>query len=270
MSKISFLCIFCLLFCLLAAGCGKDNVDTPSGDKIIYAPTESTVNSKTESTNDKADTASPDAEDSEFAEDTDTDAETSENTVPKVDTDLPFIPGTADNPETTQPDETDDVTNVPEDNTDTVVPEGTANVIEIGKALISGETITGKIYSGESEKIRLAVKYSCYANTTGGVSVDFEVGLECYNVNCGARIDTGKFTVNDTTYVFSTEPIAQETDTLAYIPFASYTYQSDMDDTACNVSASWLFNGVYGGTKIDTLTVDMVLDWSSLAVDVEA
>ena len=178
------------------------------------------------------------------------------DTFPDIFTETDPIPGTEGE---TAPADTE------KDTADTSVPEHTSGVISIDKSILNGETVKGRFYSGQSDKIRLAVTYACYANTSGSISVDFEVGLETYDINCGARIDTGKLTVGDAVHIFSTDPISSETGTVSYIPFTTYTYQSTPEETFCTVDASWFFNGVYGGTKLDTLTASAVLDWSALA-----
>ncbi len=241
-NKISFLCGFLLIVCLLAAGCGKDTDNSPPGDKIIYAPTYSDTAGKAQDTEPAQ---GSDVADTEPTADSETETQNISNSDPIQ---LPA-----------------EVTNTPvtDDTPDTFAPDEISGIIDLGDALISGETVTGRFVSQQSEKIRLVVTYNCQLDIIGNVTIEYEVGLECYDINCGARVDLGALTLDGVTHTFSTEEIINSTGMRIYIPFTKYVYQSRIGQTACTVDAAWKYNGVYAGTKIDTLSAGAIIMWDA-------
>ncbi|MBQ8551465.1 MAG: hypothetical protein IJ428_01490 [Clostridia bacterium] len=251
--RINLIAVFCLLLCLFTVGCSSKDKTPVNGDSIIYAPSDPIVDDKPHDTINESETVptDTDTEESKTQSDTETDTETDTDTVPPL-------------PHETDPSQgTDAVTENPDTPPTPFVPTVTEGMVKLGEALFPGEPLAGRIFSTESEKLRLVIDYECHMDISGSVTFDFDVGLECYDINCGARVDTGKLTVDGTTHTFSTGPISNNSGALTYVPFTSYTYTCDALETSCTVSASWSFNGVYGGIKIDTLTAGAVLDWGA-------
>lgn len=242
--QLKYISILCLLICAFLVGCGNTHEDTEqpgSDDNIIYAPVDPSADAQTSENDsdgvdatDDSDTA--DASDTTVSDDTEP-AETTDDT--EADTD--------------QPDDTEPV--------DT--PSVHAGVIMLGEDFSMGEHAVGSIVSRESEKIRLLVSYDCGMNEDGGITVALEVGLECYDINCGPRANGGTLSVNGEVYTFSTEAVVHEDAGMIYIPFETYIEQLDASEKSCTIEASWFFNGVYAGAKLDTLTAGATLDWST-------
>ncbi len=243
--KFNQIFALCLALTLVLSGCGVQNnegiEDTIPDDTKVFAP------------EDTQDTTGSTEDITEPTEDSTEPVEVPEDTTEPVEY-------------TTQPIEyTGDITEpavAPEDNESVIEPLETGEPISIGEALLSGETVRGKLISKESEKMRLVLNYICQMNEYGSVYTDFEVGLECYDINCGPRENGGKITVNGETYTFSTDRIVHEERTMVYIPFDSYSCEISAGETACNIEASWFFNGVYAGVELDTLTVLATLEWA--------
>ncbi len=258
LKRIIYISALCLSACVFLSACAGNNVqdveESSSDDNIIYAPvdtTEDNVQSEVgggepEDTND-TDVTEPydttDATDSTEPADTAEPAPDSESAVTTDDT-------------TQENDGDGDAEPLP-------TPSETGNVISLGEDFWLGEHAAGSIVSRQNEKIRLVLSYDCFMNPDGSVTVAFEVGLECYDINCGPRTDGGKVTVNGDAYTFSTDEIVHEEAGMIYVPFETYIKQVDAGQTSCSVDVSWFFNGVYAGTKIDTLTVAATFDWTA-------
>ena len=50
---------------------------------------------------------------------------------------------------------------------------------------------------------------------------------------------------------------------MVFVPFASFNHQVAAGETSLSIDASWLFNGVYAGEKIDTLKLSATLTWDA-------
>lgn len=251
-NKIKLISILCLALCLILSACGdaEHKDDKTPNDSIIYAPDieDGTKPSDTKDDTDAPDTADTDAPDESIAPD-----DTTADTVVTPDSADDTEPSIPDTDEVTEPIEPDDTT-APDDNTST-------EVIDLRGQLSVDYPISGKFVSKESEKILLVVNYECVMQISGDVKIEFEVGLETYDINCGERVNGGKFSVNGEAYTFSTERIVREESGKVYIPFAAYTYISENGEKSCKVDASWFFNGNYAGDKIDYLTANAELIW---------
>ena len=248
--KLKYIAALCLALTVILSGCGTQNEagtdDTNPDDTKVFAPvdTEDTTEPAKDTTEPAKDTTEPAKDTTEPAEDTTEPAE--DTTEPTEDT------------EDTEPAVT------PEETEPVIEPSQPGETISIGEALLIGETVRGKLVSTESEKVRLVVNYICKMNEDGSVYADFEVGLECYDINCGPRANGGKLTVNGETYTFSTDRVVHQERTMVYIPFDNYSCEISASESACNIEASWFFNGVYAGAELDTLTVVGTLEWAQV------
>lgn len=259
--KFKYIFVLCLSLCLVLSACGVDdtenNKDIPTGDdSVIYAPTDGNSPEQTQDTTDE-DTVGT-------IEDNTTDLQIPEDTTvknePMVDPEPVTTPEVPEE-ETNQPEETEDIPDQPDETEPVEIPSDTVDVITFDEAFLVGDPISGSFVSQQSEKMQLVVNYHCQLNIDDSITVDLQLGLECYDVNCGARADGGKLIINDDIYTFSTDAIVHAESERIYIPFTTYTYELDAGETSCSIDASWFFNGVYAGTKIDTLTAGAVLEW---------
>ncbi len=238
--------IFCLLLSLFAVGCSdKDKTQVPNNN-IIYAPVDPSLETTPEDTE-------TEPQDSESADETAHTTQTPSMVDPEP-TPIP-VPDPVPNPtpETPTP-----------DTAETIITDITgtdSSPVDLTDALLSNEAISGRLISDQSEKLRLVINYDCSMNSMGFITFIFDVGLECYDIDCGARTDMGELTINGSSHKFSTDPISNSSGTKIYVPFTSYTYTCDAEATSCTVDASWAFNGVYGGIKIDKLTAGAVFTW---------
>lgn len=253
-TKMKLIGILCLALCLLLCACGDNSVkdDNTPGDNIIYAPTtdDGTKPSDTADDTDAPDTNDTDTPDTKDTEEPD---DTTADTVSPPDHTDDTEPSTPDTDEVTEPTQPDD-TNKPSDST-------AAEVIDLRGQLSVDYPISGRFVSAQSEKILLVVNYECIMQISGDVQIDFEVGLETYDINCGERVNGGKFSVNGEAYTFSTERITYEESGKTYIPFAAYTYASENGEKACDAFTSWFFNGNYAGDEIDYLSASAEFIW---------
>ena len=256
--RIKYIFAIGLISCAVLSACGTGDTqgaDDSNGDgNIVYAPVDPATDdsqNKVEST-EPEDTANADSTGPDEADDTANSVEAVDTTAPEGD-DEPDV-----NPEDTEND-----TDEPEENEPTDIPSVDTGVIRFGEEFWNGEHAAGSIVSNENEKIRLVISYDCVMDVDGSVTVAFEVGLESYDINCGARANGGKMYVNGDVQTFSTDEIINEEAGIIYTPFETYVCQIDASDMSCTIGASWFFNGVYAGEKIDTLTADATLDWSA-------
>lgn len=248
--KLSLIFALCIILTANLSGCGGQN--NVGDNETIYDDTKVTAPADSEDTTEPLeDTTVPLEDTTEPVDDTDDIDDTDDTTEPSEDTTV-----NGEDIEITEPDVT------PEDTEPVAEPVEPGEIISIGDALSAGETVRGKLVSGESEKMRLTVNYICMMSPDGSVFVDAEVGLECYDINCGPRANGGKITLNGETYTFSTDRIVHEERTMVYIPFDSFSCEISADENACDIEASWFFNGVYAGDEIDTLAVSATLEWA--------
>ncbi len=251
--KIKYIPFLCLLLCLTLVACGgkggDDNNESSTEDSRISAPTDALTDEQTTDTTDAVTEETTEAETTrpDYPSDIIIDPVP---IVPPIDTDL--VP----------PPETDSSDTQIEETEHAVVPEFKAEVIELGEAFLAGDPAAGTIISNQSKKIRLVVNYNFQMNADGSVSADFQVGLESYDINCGARVDSGKFIIDGEVNEFSTDAIVHEEREMIFIPFAEYSYQIGAEKNSCSVDASWLFNGVYAGDEIDTLSASVLFTWN--------
>ncbi len=269
MKNLSLVSFFCLLLCLCMFGCGKEEEPNIS-DQLFYdngTRIEAAIDTKA-SQETTADTEAPET----TVSDTETSAVLSDT--PDVPVTIPSyeeLPETTDDTESESDTESEaDTEPVTEEaNTESVPPEDNDNestetapdIIDLSGILSVDYPSGGQFVSHQSEKMKLLVNYECTMLPTGVVQINLEVGLESYDINCGARIDTGKITVNGETQTFSTDALVHEGRTKTVFPFTWYTYQSESGQTSCEVDISWLYNGTYAGEKIDTLTASAVFKW---------
>jgi len=256
--RIKFICALGMIICIFLSACGTNDVqngdDSDSNDNIIYAPVDTTEDN---GQSENADDESEDTGDADVTEPEDTDDAT--DTGDATDT----IEPTPDSEPSVTPNDTTADDDPLDDTEPSVTPSVHAGVIMIGEDFLLGEHAAGSFVSKQSEKIRLVVSYDCVMNEDGSVAVALEVGLECYDINCGPRADGGKVFVNGEMHTFSTDAIAHEEAGMIYIPLETYMHQVAAGEKSCTIEASWFFNGVYAGVKLDTLTASATLDWST-------
>ena len=260
--------IYFLLICLLLSflgGCGKNSDDiaeTTEEDIRVSAPTGVATDALTDA---------PELDTTVEVTEEITEADTTRPDYPSdiiIETQPTFIPGetveitpdTDASPDTDVAPDTDEALVIP-------TPEVVTEAVELGESFLAGEPATGTLVSKQSEKIRLAVNYNIQMNLDGSVTADFQIGLESYDINCGARADAGRIIVNGVSSVFSTEAIVHEEREMIFIPFAAYTYQLDSGETSIDLDASWIFNGSYAGEDIDALAVDASFTWDAPIVE---
>ena len=254
-NNFKYIVVLFLSFCLILVGCtsndNKNDNNTSSEDSRVYAPTEANT-----------DEVATDAPTDTIPEDT-TEIDTTRPDYPSdiiIDPDPIYIP---DDTEPDLSDETDADSDEPDKTEPVPVPESKVETVELGEGFLAGDPASGSLISHQSEKIQLVVNYNCEMNIDGSINIDLQIGLECYDINCGARGDSGKLIVDGEVYTFSTDAIVHEQRERIYLPFASYNYQIAAGETSCTIDASWLFNGVYAGVEIDTLNVRAVLTWDT-------
>lgn len=259
---------FCILLTLLLAGCGGTGIDietSPDDDSsptIIYAPTDKPddINVRPDNRPVTTDTEKPVPADT-TAEPDET-ADTEPVMPPFADTDAETTVNAPEPEDTTAPPEPEDTAE------ETTVPElpielpPDVDIINLTGQLTADKPVSGKIISKQSEKLRLMVKYDCKMDADGEVTIQFDVGLEVFDINCGARIDMGKFSIDGDTRTYSTNALSNSNHQRTFMPFTSHTYRNTDGQTSCYVDVSWPFNGVYGGETIKDLTASAILRWS--------
>lgn len=256
-TKMKLIGILCLALCLLLCACGDNDQkdDNTPGDNIIYAPTTDDGTKPSDTTN------TPNSgEPSDDTKDTEEPDDTTADTVSPPDHTDDTEPSTSDTSEVTEPIEPDG-TNEPSDTTTKPSDNTSSEEIDLRGQLSVDYPISGKLVSWQSEKLLLVVNYECVMQISGNVQIDFEVGLETYDINCGERINGGKFSVNGEVFEFSTESIVHEERGKIFVPFAAFTYVSENGEKSCDAFASWFFNGNYAGDKIDYLCVATQFIW---------
>lgn len=266
MKTLKLTLVFCLLACLLLAGCNSgNNSDDLFDGNIIYAPPgldddrTNHVHSPGTSAPDTdalTETSDEDTTAESSPSDTDTDAVT--DTKPIADTEP--IPDTEPAPETDEP--SDETSDTEEDQPDPIIPDTPDGVIDMRETLAVGFPVSGQFISKENSRLALAVNYECSMDVDGKVTVTLDVGLLAHAIRCGGRPkEMGNLTIDGVTYNFSTSEIANDSSAQVYIPFVSRTYTVDGSKSSSTVSASWRFNGTYGGERIDALTAAARFIW---------
>ncbi len=243
--------VLCVFLCSCSVNDGTGDAGADFSDNIIYAPVDTTEDNEQSEVADSQDVSDvEDVTDPPAPEDTD--ASSSAYTAePTGDSDF-------NTPEDTAGADSDSV----EDAEHVDTPAVDADTIIIDGDFLSGEHIAGSVVSRESEKLRLVLSYDCFINAEGSVTVGLEVGLECYDINCGPRANGGTVSINGNVYTFSTDEIIHEGAGMIYVPFETYMQQIDVTEKSCIVEASWFFDGVYADANLDTLTANVTLDWS--------
>ncbi len=266
--KISAL-IFSLLVCLLLTCCnngsGKDS-DSPFDGSIMYAPP-GLNNDRTDHVREPS-TSVTGTEDTEDI--TETTAKVEDTTRPPLisDTDISDttdavtdtepIPDTEPVPDTTEP--ADETTGIEERPPVVIDPE--TGTIDMRETLAPGFPVSGRFISAENPRLALAVNYECTMSPDGEVTVSLDVGLLAHAIHCGGRPSKmGELTIDGTTYNFATEAIANDNPGQIYVPFISKTYTVEAYKSSTTVSASWMFNGNYGGDTIKALTAAARFIW---------
>lgn len=256
--------MLCLLISLIMTGCAGKTAAPPANDDspwkdatIITAPVDAGQ------INDPTDTRPPSSPDK------DTTTAAPDTTLP-IDTTMTVLP-----PETILPPAD---TTVPADTTlpaettapppaETTAPEIVIPVlpsdISIGDKLAVDHPVSGTIVSTEGKKISLEVAYTANMAIDGSVTIDFDVGLRCFDINCGGRFELGHLTVNSTEHVYSTPALNRKSNTASVIPFTKFSYRCPAGQSACRISADWQYYGYYGDQFIKLLTCNAVLRWDS-------
>lgn len=269
MKNINLASLICLMLCLCIYGCSEKEVPNIS-DQLFYdngTRIEAAVDTKA-SPETTADTEAPETTDS-VTEPSDILSDTPDVpiTIPSYE-ELPEAADETEPEETTEHEadteavtEPDDTEYVPDEDNNTATVETVPDIIDLSGILAVDYPASGQFVSHQSEKLRLLVNYECTMLPAGAVQIDLEVGLESYDINCGARTDTGKISVNGEIYTFSTDALVHEGRSKKVFPFTWHTYQNESGKTSCEIDVSWLYNGSYAGEKIDTLTASAVFKW---------
>ena len=255
-TKIKLIGILCLALCLLLCACDDSEVkdDKIPSDSIIYAPDSDGDSEPTDTTD------APDSDESDGTASTELPDDTSSDTALPPDHTSDTEPIISDTDEITEPVEPDG-TNEPSDDKAEPSDDTAPEEIDLRGQLSVDYPVSGRFVSAQSQKLLLVVNYECVMQISGNVQITFEVGLETYDINCGERVNGGKFSVDGEVSEFSTERIVHEESGKTYIPFAAYTYVSEDGEKACDVFASWFFNGTYAGDEIDYLSVATQFIW---------
>ena len=152
---------------------------------------------------------------------------------------------------------------------DTTLPQITDGTT----ASLGGNTPIGKppaltLPSAPEKSRRLTSKTGTYLNlyidyTTvdngDTITVTASVGIDCYSISVGARKDLGEITINGKTQTFSSPKITKEENVRSSIHFETLVFtvpKHISGETTLNISASWIFNGVYGGKELGTITIN--------------
>ncbi len=116
---------------------------------------------------------------------------------------------------------------------------------------------TGTIRSSTGTNLNLYINWSASSKNGKTMTVKFTVGIESYSIQVGARENLGKFKINGETLSFSTSPLTiadnrKKVNTDFYTFEEEYSFEKG-ETLTFDVIASWVFNGVYGGTDLGTL-----------------
>ena len=90
------------------------------------------------------------------------------------------------------------------------------------------------------------------------ITVTVDVGIDCYSITVGARPDLGQVTVNGKTQTFSSPKITKEENVRSSIHFETLVFVIPKPlngEATIDISASWVFNGTYGGKELGTITL---------------
>lgn len=124
----------------------------------------------------------------------------------------------------------------------------------------SGEN-SGRITSKTGTYLNLFLDYTAVDNGNT-VTVTVTVGIDCYSISVGERDSLGSVSINGTTKTFSSPKITKEENTRSYITFETlvFTVPKPLNgDTTLDISASWVFNGTYGGKELSTIGLHSVV-----------
>jgi|GEM_PF-6172612 len=155
-------------------------------------------------------------------------------------TDLPEI----DTQVTTEK-ETEPETTVPE----TTVPETTEPVTT--PAPETEAPIIGSFSSNTGTNLELVVDYCIERMSPVSRRVQVVITLHHYQLYCGARSSGCYLTIDGNTIKYATDPISF--DGPGKNVTVLYTYETSVSNEPFEISASWLFNGIYSNTEIKTL-----------------
>lgn len=116
---------------------------------------------------------------------------------------------------------------------------------------------SGTIRSDTGTKLNLYINWSATSKNGKVLKVKFTVGIESYSIQVGARQNLGKFKLNGKSYTYSTDALTIA-DNRKKVNTDFYTFEEEYEFTkgetlTFDVVASWVFNGVYGGTPLETL-----------------
>ena len=155
----------------------------------------------------------------------------------------------------------------PDRETDLTLPQinGTTD------SVITGETVkqpaltlptipenSRRLMSKTGTHLNLYIDYTTVDNGDT-LTVTINVGIDCYSISVGARKDLGQVTVNGKTQTFSSPKITKEENVRSNIHFETlvFTVPKQLNgDTKLKISASWVFNGTYGGKELGTISLD--------------
>ena len=123
---------------------------------------------------------------------------------------------------------------------------------------------SGSIISNTGTNLNLYINWTASSNDARTMLVKFTVGIESYSIQVGARDNLGRLKINGETVSFSTNALTiadnrKKVKTDFYTFEKEYSFEKGQTLTF-DVIASWVFNGTYGGTKLETLVAgDTVL-----------
>ena len=158
----------------------------------------------------------------------------------------------------------------PESNTEATLPQiGGDTTASLGGVTVGNHPAL-TLPSAPEEFRRITSKTGTYLNlyincTTmdhgDTITVTADVGIDCYSILVGARPDLGQVTVNGKTQTFSSPKITKEENVRSSIHFETLVFiipKPLNGETTINISASWVFNGTYGGKELGTITLSEI------------
>lgn len=119
----------------------------------------------------------------------------------------------------------------------------------------------GSALSETGTKLILRLDYNIYKEAGAeNYIVEASLYLDCYSIFTGPR-NNGTLNVNGNTVTYSTPELSIDKNTENRILLTESEFiLENLTSGEIVLSASWLFNGVYAGVKIDWLNVEAVVD----------
>ncbi len=123
--------------------------------------------------------------------------------------------------------------------------------------------LSGIFKSDTGTGLNLAIEWSVETVSEGNYRVSATVFLESYSLICSSRTNCNSITIGEEDFVYSTDALQYDDGTGRHrTKFASAEmfYTAETLPKQLNISATWLFRGVYSKVEIHTLTASGVVD----------